>query len=230
MLLRALISRMCHSSHLKTEDVGDDLAKISFDKFPFLSEIVSGLLDAIDQESPGSRELKNEPSDQLQTTQKTFVALELIRRRYSSVGIDTRTLGLVMKQTSNENWDIREQAAKAYASQIGRSDYILVAKGLLSKEWPNMNALHGALLSTKYIVQTMVSTSGLTHRAKSGVPLPTTATEKFISVLQTANIYRYEILGYNCPYAAATFWDIVCELLEHLIKLHGPCKIHNLLT
>jgi hypothetical protein len=214
MLLRALISRMCQSSQVfgrENEDSGDELARISLEKFPYLHDIILNLLEETHDDSG---HLRSEPSDRILTTQKIFVALELIRRRASAIDNDPRILQLVFSQIGNSDWSIREQAAKAYSSQIGQGDRISTVNILLSRDWIDTNTLHGALLTAKYIVRSLILDS----------PAASNPAPNLISILRTADAHRYEILGNKCPYTAAIFWDIICDLQEHLLRIHNDCE------
>lgn len=157
MLFRALLGRMCRSISGSSFGFGGSSgsepgARVSFQKYPDLPQLLSRLL------APSSKE--TEIGDNASVTERVFPALELIGEKVPFPGDDTTVLRkLVLQQLNSPVWAIREHSARVYASLLSRSDILTEIQSLLDieRDQTAQNYLHGKSLCIRYALSRFAS-------------------------------------------------------------------------
>lgn len=159
MLFRALLTRMCRTGTglgFGGASGSEPGARVSFQKYPGLFELLPTLLSPSDQSSA-------DDGDNAMVTERVFPALELIAEKVPNVtGVDDDVLrGLVREQFKSPVWGIREHAARVYASLLNRSDVLTSIKALLddNRDQKTQDYLHGEALCIKYSLRRFASSS-----------------------------------------------------------------------
>ena len=100
-------------------------AKISFQKYPGLVELLSTLL------APTEGTIAQQGTDIV--TERIFPALELIGEKTPSIGdrSDAMLLDLVREHIKSPVWGIREHAARVYASLLVRGNILKDVRDLV---------------------------------------------------------------------------------------------------
>ncbi|KAK4546587.1 hypothetical protein LTR36_001804 [Oleoguttula mirabilis] len=150
MLFRAVIDRLLGTSDAYLEDDAFARKKLSVEQHPELLEIVLGLLAA-----PASA------ADELSSVgnEGVFPALQLLQRLSVPEGRALQVQQSVQALTASRVWHVRDKAARTYASLIAYDQFAMELKALLRMPTTRQNALHGALLAAKYIIQRLASTA-----------------------------------------------------------------------
>lgn len=161
MLFRALLTRMCRlitGSNLGFGGTSgsEPGARISFQKYPGLVQLLSSLLA-----SPGANQDGDE--DNAVLTERVFPALELIGEKVPTyAGPDEMILRqLVREQLKSPVWGIREHAARVYASLLDRSDILGEVRALLDidQDVKTQNFVHGKALCVRFALRRLASSS-----------------------------------------------------------------------
>lgn len=165
MLFRALLSRMCRLMTGSNLGFGGNSgsepgARISFQKYPGLVQLLSSLLaPTTSEESDGG---------QAMLTERVFPALELIGEKVPTHPgeEDFMLRRLVREQLKSPVWGIREHAARVYASLLNRSDILGEVRTILDidQDVKAQNYIHGKALCIRYALRRLTSSSLLNWR------------------------------------------------------------------
>lgn len=150
MLFRGLMQRMSRATK-GSQGFGDRLnteagLRIHFRKYPGLTSVLQQLLQPDTSTVDGLR-------NKSPRTEQVFPALELISEKVPSVEDDRTLSELVLRQTQNSVWAIREQAARTFAFLLNRQEEILPTVRRLADIRSldqDQNHLHGRLLCIRY--------------------------------------------------------------------------------
>lgn len=162
MLFRALLTRMCRlitGSNLGFGGASgsEPGARISFQKYPGLTQLLSSLLASSGANQDGDEDAV--------VTERVFPALELIGEKVPTyAGPDEMMLRqLVREQLKSPVWGIREHAARVYASLLDRSDILGEIRALLciDQDVKTQNFVHGKVLCVRFSLRRLTSSSHL---------------------------------------------------------------------
>ncbi|PGH23951.1 hypothetical protein AJ80_02013 [Polytolypa hystricis UAMH7299] len=173
MLYRALMSRMCRrnrggaSPGFGGVSGSEPGRRVSFDKYPTLTELLSSLLKGpvayADQKQPDGG---SQGWDLSITTERVFPALALIGEKVPYAEEDNNLRKLVSRQFRSPVWGVREHAARIYASLLRVEDILSAVMELSdrSQSVVGQNEIHGILLCMRYALQRLwASPRGLYH-------------------------------------------------------------------
>lgn len=131
-------------------------ARISFQKYPGLAQLLSNLLAPSNANRDGDE-------DNAVLTERVFPALELIGEKVPTyAGPDEMMLRqLVREQLKSPVWGIREHAARVYASLLNRSDIFGEVKALLDvdQDVKTQNYVHGKALCIRFALRRLTTSS-----------------------------------------------------------------------
>ena len=159
MLFRALLSRMCRLITGSNLGFGGSSgsepgARISFQKYPGLVQLLSNLL------APSSANQEGDEDTGL-LTERVFPALELIGEKVPdhSGHDDVLLRRLVREQLKSPVWAIREHAARVYASLLNRPDILREVQMLLGIDQgvKTQNYIHGKALCVRFALRRFTS-------------------------------------------------------------------------
>ncbi|KAK5111618.1 hypothetical protein LTR85_011796 [Meristemomyces frigidus] len=212
MLFRAVIDRLLGTSVAYLED--DDAfarKKLSAEQHPELLEIVLGLLAT---PPPATGEASSAGNEGV------FPALQLLQRltipeyRMPEVRQSVRAL------TASRVWHVRDKAARAYASLISCETSSDELRALLGTPTTQQNALHGALLSAKYITHAVATAHAVLgfQAARTADLVP----ECMRLVSDAAHLYHDN----TCPITRGAYLDLHTECL---VAMH-QCASEQLLS
>lgn len=132
-------------------------ARISFQKYPGLTQLLSSLLASSGANQDGDEDAV--------VTERVFPALELIGEKVPTyAGPDEMMLRqLVREQLKSPVWGIREHAARVYASLLDRSDILGEIRALLciDQDVKTQNFVHGKVLCVRFSLRRLTSSSHL---------------------------------------------------------------------
>jgi hypothetical protein len=145
MLFRALIDRLIGSTDSQNLDDDGEVktARISYNDYPKLLEIVIGLLTP-DLESSVSTEAALE---------SVFPALKIIQRMPPPAQQQKSIRALVFKLCESPHWHVRDMAARTFAILVNNAELIPVLKETLPHTLARQNHVHGRLLCISYLIE-----------------------------------------------------------------------------
>ncbi|PYH62216.1 THADA/TRM732 family protein [Aspergillus niger CBS 101883] len=207
MLFRALLTRMCRTGTglgFGGASGSEPGARVSFQKYPGLFELLPTLLSPSDQSSA-------DDGDNAMVTERVFPALELIAEKVPNVtGVDDDVLrGLVREQFKSPVWGIREHAARVYASLLNRSDVLTSIKALLddNRDQKTQDYLHGEALCIKY---------SLRRFASSSLSFWNEHVDEVLSTLK--DVFAASFPYAESPFVASILLEILGDVIEKCIE------------
>lgn len=228
MLFRALLTRMCRLITGSNLGFGGNSgsepgARISFQKYPGLVQLLSSLLA-----SPGANQDGDE--DNAVLTERVFPALELIGEKVPTyAGPDEMMLRqLVREQLKSPVWGIREHAARVYASLLNRSDILGEIRALLDIDQgiKTQNFIHGKALCVRFALRRLTSSSLLDwnstlHPLHSlrGNPYLTSLgqTEEVTSIVRDVFAALFPLA--RSPFLATALVEILTDIAEKSVEV-----------
>ncbi|KAL2813296.1 putative death-receptor fusion protein-domain-containing protein [Aspergillus granulosus] len=153
MLFRALMNRMCRNDFQRFggKSGSEPGARISFQKYPGLVQLLSSLLTAQGNTDDA------EQGEMVIVTERVFPALELIAEKIpnaSETEDDAMLLGLIREHLKSPVWGIREHAARVYASLLTRTNILEDIRTLLNtRDAETQNYLHGESVCIRYALR-----------------------------------------------------------------------------
>ncbi|OJI86066.1 hypothetical protein ASPTUDRAFT_187482 [Aspergillus tubingensis CBS 134.48] len=207
MLFRALLTRMCRTGTglgFGGASGSEPGARVSFQKYPGLFELLPTLLSPSDQSNA-------DDGDNAMVTERVFPALELIAEKVPNVtGVDDDVLrGLVREQFKSPVWGIREHAARVYASLLKRSDVLTSIKALLNdkRDMKTQDYLHGEALCIKY---------SLRRYASSSLSFWNEHVDEVLSTLK--DVFAASFPFAESPFVASILLEVLGDVVEKCIE------------
>ncbi|KAK5745012.1 hypothetical protein LTR17_001763 [Elasticomyces elasticus] len=142
MLFRAVIDRLLGTSDAHIDDHGQVQKQLSVDQHPQLLSVVLGLL----------RTPFDAPEMTMARSEGVFPALQLLQRLEVPEAQAAAARRAVYGLMGSSQWHVREKAARTYASLIASREACQEFERLLDITTMSQNALHGALLSARHIM------------------------------------------------------------------------------
>lgn len=151
------MNRMCRTDYqgFGGKSGSEPGARISFQKYPGLVQLLSNLL------VPPQKASGAEKADSAMVTERVFPALELIAEKIPNAADtdDAKLLGLIWEHLKSNVWGIREHAARVYASLLDRSNILHDIQSLLNaRDAETENYLHGESLCIRYSLRRLAFT------------------------------------------------------------------------
>ncbi|OMP83498.1 hypothetical protein BK809_0004879, partial [Diplodia seriata] len=160
MLFRALIDRLLGSGttqHWKDTD-RLKITRLSYKKYPNLLDIIVQLLTP--KRQGGATELTNT------ALEGVFPAFQILQRARPPVERRAEIQQLVFGLTTSSHWHVRDMAARTLAALLSPEERVEWVLALIEMPFQRQNALHGVLLSVKYLVKDMCEANGKGLRGK----------------------------------------------------------------
>jgi hypothetical protein len=152
MLFRALIDRLlgsADSQNWSDDTITPSTARISYDDFPELLDIVLNLL------RPGADQLSMATS----ALESVFPALKLIQRIPPPSTRRDEVRELILRLCGSSHWHVRDMAARTYATLAPPADSMGLAMALLPNLKLSQNLVHGRLLCILWLVKLHLHTA-----------------------------------------------------------------------
>ena len=149
MLMKAVLNRLNGGTDTSSRCVPSSYRRSSdliYQTYPVLSVIILELLQRYDSDEKLSM-------SQDFRTQRVFLGLEIVERfglpRKAAMNVEEALVRL----SQDSCWLVRDKAAKAQAANVEENEVVEHISFLLSKDWTCQNALHGRLLSIKWLLR-----------------------------------------------------------------------------
>ena len=213
MLFRAVIDRLLGTSESHMDDDTPSPRKISLQQHPELLDVVLDLLGSSNASAIGLNAGGSEG---------VFPALQLVQRIQIPEERQFEVRNAVFSLTASTSWHVRDKAARAYAAIINVNLVDQEIQQLLVTKRNSHNALHGDLLSVKYLIVKFNQSSPCGTRANlSTGDLSADSTKRrpltwLNAVAQASQLY----LDNYCAVTTAAFVDIVTESLQYLWRFN----------
>ncbi|RDW90267.1 THADA/TRM732 family protein [Aspergillus mulundensis] len=206
MLFRALMNRMCRTDYqgFGGQSGSEPGARISFQKYPGLVQLLSNLL-AAPQRADGA-----EQADSAMVTERVFPALELIAEKIPNAADtdDAMLLGLIRQHLKSPVWGIREHAARVYASLLDRSNILQDIQALLSaRDAETENYLHGESLCIRYSLRRLAFTPSALWNERLG---------DVKSAIKTIFAASYHLA--RSPFTQTTLLEMLSDAVERSVE------------
>lgn len=163
MLFRALLSRMHGGTDAASTRISSNhrrFSKLVYEKYPNLPDLILGLLSSGFQKATY---VNGDSSSQLFAhtleAQRVLPALEIIERSGLPSNQFEEIQSALQRQRQSPVWAIREKSAKALAAVVKDRDLIAEIRDLLKVDRSCQNALHGRLMSIRYMIARLGITS-----------------------------------------------------------------------
>jgi hypothetical protein len=203
MLFRAVIDRLLGTNESHFEDNVVFQKRISAEQHPELLDVVLGLLPR--------------PAASVQNSsvryESVFPALQLLQHtRIPPVRLEETRLA-VGALTASPSWHVRDKASRTLASLVTRDQMPHQLASLLGADIASQNALHGALLTAKYIM--------VQARCRLGVPIETnsentaSSSEDYSRVFEIVSRIYIETPAVVSKAACVDFLRECCAFLPH---------------
>lgn len=228
MLFRALLTRMCRlitGSNLGFGGASgsEPGARISFQKYPGLTQLLSSLLASSGTNQDGDEE-------NAVVTERVFPALELIGEKVPTcAGPDEMMLRqLVREQLKSPVWGIREHAARVYASLLDRSDILGEIRALLGidQDVKTQNFVHGKALCVRFALRRLTSSSHLDwnstlhplHSLRENTFLTSIdQTDEVTSIVRDVFAALFPLA--QSPFVATAFVEVLTDIAEKSVEV-----------
>ncbi|KKY23312.1 putative heat repeat protein [Diplodia seriata] len=200
MLFRALIDRLLGSGttqHWKDTD-RLKITRLSYKKYPNLLDIIVQLLTP--KRQGGATELTNT------ALEGVFPAFQILQRARPPVERRAEIQQLVFGLTTSSHWHVRDMAARTLAALLAPEERVEWVLALIEMPFQRQNALHGVLLSVKYLVKDMCEANGKGLRDDLDL-LAFALFEQFVRLFEE-NI---------CPLTKSAYLDIITMIQKHHI-------------
>lgn len=225
MLFRALLSRMCRLATGSNLGFGGNSgsepgARISFQKYPGLVQLLSSLL------APSTSEEGD--GEQAILTERVFPTLELIGEKVPThPGEDDFLLRrLVREQLKSPVWGIREHAARVYASLLSRSDILEEVKTIIDidQDVKAQNYIHGKALCIRYALRRLTSSSLSNWKGmfifmacQNSNLTGTGQTDEIVSTIQAVFAALFPVA--QSPFVATALIEILTDFAEKSVEV-----------
>ncbi|KAL1643907.1 hypothetical protein SLS58_004581 [Diplodia intermedia] len=200
MLFRALIDRLLGSGttqHWKDTD-RLKITRLSYNKYPNLLDIIVQLLTP--KRQGGATELTNT------ALEGVFPAFQILQRARPPVERRAEIQQLVFGLTASSHWHVRDMAARTLAALLAPEERVEWVLALIEMPFQRQNALHGMLLSVKYLVKDMCEANGKGLRDDLDLLA-------FALFEQFARLFEENI----CPLTKSAYLDIITMIQKHHI-------------
>ncbi|KAL3439309.1 putative death-receptor fusion protein-domain-containing protein [Aspergillus tetrazonus] len=206
MLFRALMNRMCRTDYqgFGGKSGSEPGARISFQKYPGLVQLLSNLL------VPPQKASGAEKADSAMVTERVFPALELIAEKIPNAADtdDAKLLGLIREHLKSHVWGIREHAARVYASLLDRSNILHDIQSLLNaRDAETENYLHGESLCIKYSLRRLAFTPSALWNERL---------EATKSVIKSVFAATYPLA--RSPFVQTTLLEMLSDAVERSVE------------
>ncbi|KAL2825227.1 putative death-receptor fusion protein-domain-containing protein [Aspergillus cavernicola] len=217
MLFRALMNRMCRNDFqgFGGKSGSEPGARVSFQKYPGLVELLSNLL------VPPQKEDEPGQADTAMVTERVFPALELIAEKIPNAADtgDAMLLALIREHLKSPVWGIREHAARVYASLLDRSDILEEIQTLINaRDAETQNYLHGESLCIRYALRRFAFTPSAFWNEHIG-EVKSTIKAVFVASYPDA----------RSPFVTTTLLEMLSDVVERSIESEAEAKIVELL-
>jgi hypothetical protein len=160
MLFKALIERLLGSSEAQDWKEQDraKTSRFSYDNYPSLLSILSGLLDPtgpIKQTLENSSESSN-PFD-LHGAEGVFPALQILRQARPPASDVGPIRASVQKLLASPHWHMRDMAARTVVALLQPHELYDAAFEMLRAKCESTNTKHGVLLAVKYMMRKLAN-------------------------------------------------------------------------
>lgn len=150
MLFRALLDRLLGTNDSYMDDDAPPQSRMSLSRVPNLMNVILRLLSApFEQDSSDGA-----------ITEGVFPALQLLQRAPAPEDRLEEMKNAVVRLTQSPHWHIRDKAARTFATLIPSKGHLKALVELLEQPPRHQDALHGALLSARYLVSRPVARDG----------------------------------------------------------------------
>ncbi|KAL4974767.1 putative death-receptor fusion protein-domain-containing protein [Aspergillus desertorum] len=217
MLFRALMNRMCRTDYqgFGGKSGSEPGARISFQKYPGLVQLLSNLL-VLPRKASGT-----EQADSAMVTERVFPALELIAEKIPNAADtdDAMLLGLIREHLKSPVWGIREHAARVYASLLDRSNILQDIQSLLNmRDTETENYLHGESLCIRYSLRRLAFTPSA---------LWNESLEETKSTIKAIFAASYPLA--RSPFVKTTLMEMLSDAVERSVESDAEGEIADLL-
>ncbi|KAL4875089.1 putative death-receptor fusion protein-domain-containing protein [Aspergillus karnatakaensis] len=217
MLFRALMNRMCRNDYqgFGGKSGSEPGARISFQKYPGLVQLLSNLL------APPKLASETEEADSALVTERVFPALELIAEKIPNAADtdDAMLLALIREHLKSPVWGIREHAARVYASLLDRPNILGEVRELLNaRDVGNQNYLHGESLCVRYSLRRFAFTTSAFWNERIG-EVKTAIKAVFAATYPVA----------KSPFVATTLLEMLSDAVERSIDSGAEGDVVDLL-
>ncbi|KAL4992354.1 putative death-receptor fusion protein-domain-containing protein [Aspergillus falconensis] len=217
MLFRALMNRMCRTDYqgFGGKSGSEPGARISFQKYPGLVQLLSNLL------VPPQKASGAEQADSAVVTERVFPALELIAEKIPNPADtdDAMLLGLIRNHLKSPVWGIREHAARVYASLLDRSNILQDIQSLLNaRDVETENYLHGESLCIRYSLRRLAFTPSALWNERLG---------EIKSAIKAVFAASYPLA--RSPFVKTTLLEMLSDAVERSVESGAEGATVNLL-
>ena len=146
MLFRALLDRLLGTNDSYIDDDMPPQTRTSLAKLPGLTDIILRLLSA---------PVSTDSSDSA-ITEGVFPALQLLQRAPAPASRLHEVQNAVFHLLSSPHWHVRDKAARTYAMLVLPESQLVTFAKLMEATVEHQNALHGALLSSRYLANRII--------------------------------------------------------------------------
>ncbi|KAL1305789.1 hypothetical protein AAFC00_003953 [Neodothiora populina] len=199
MLFRALLDRLLGTSEAYVDHETAPQSRLSFNAVPNLMNVIFSLI------SP--------PLDNTEDllTEGVFPALQLLQRTPPPAEHLSAVQDAILRLTASSQWHIREIAAETYAVLTHQTQRLARALQLVRAEYVSANALHGALLAARCLLQSRYTK--VQHDDLRDI----------FQALCDAKVALYE--AKSCPFTKAAFVDLYNDWCQAAYLSHHKLQI-----
>ncbi|KAK8237864.1 putative death-receptor fusion protein-domain-containing protein [Phyllosticta capitalensis] len=208
MLFRALIDRLLGSGTTQNWKETDHLklSRLSYKKYPNLLDIITSLLN------PSLRNNSNGNDLSSTALEGVFPALQILQRAEPPPERKAEIQALVFKLTASSHWHVRDMAARTIVSLLDVEERVEWYLWLLEMPMQGQNALHGRLLTAKYLLLEHIKYIVQTYSVSDLVDEMQLL--EFALIQNSAHLHGVSDVYNNCPFTKSVFMD-----LEIAVKL-----------
>ena len=168
ILLRSLIDCLLgtgESKHVTESGWDGHTIRISYAKYPTLPGVLVNLL-----KSAGSSITPGLGSSA--AAEAVFPVLDIVRRAGPPDECRDELFGYIKEYLGSQIWHVRDVAARTVCSFLLQGDWVGTVEELLRASGGSANRLHGALLTTRFIVERKLEMSRDALIGRSSLPPP----------------------------------------------------------
>ncbi|GAB7360221.1 hypothetical protein MBLNU230_g7981t1 [Neophaeotheca triangularis] len=217
MLFRGVLDRLLGTNDSYIDDDAPDKSRqLSLERHPQLYNTVIALLEAPNRDTGTTA----------RSSEGVFPALQLLQRARVPETKLEEVRNAVLLLTASPLWHVRDKAARTYASFVHSDEVVNQVYRLLSYHQPftHQNALHGRLLSVKYVLA--AANRSLQSHVMQGAgehgDVPKALMEQLELVIGNNELYTTN----KCPLTQAAYVDALQETLSRCRK-YQPARNDN---
>ena len=212
MLFRAVVDRLLGTNDAYMDESITSHRQISAQEHPQLLDVVLDLLAVKRADRADDRSRSNEG---------VFPALQLLLRLQVPGERRAEVRAAVFALTTNPSWHVRDKAARTYANIAVKDEIDAEIQTLLGIGTSNQNALHGTLLSIKYLIARIALASAAWLSKDIGNAEGDTFEDnlshaRLCAVASVSHLYHDN----RCPITKAAYVDVLVDSIR-LVPNHG---------